>query len=97
VHGVIAAARKGAGAKPLTERIARLISASAEEIQAAQQVTTAVTSLPMACDTCRWTPNRVREADLAALAAEWGVERFVDQLRRALDSADDTASQEGDR
>jgi 5'-3' exonuclease len=92
LDAVLTAARGGAGAKPLTERIAGLITTSASQLEAAHRVATAVTSLPMACETFRWTADRVREAELTEHAAEWGVERFVDRLRGALQAADDAAS-----
>lgn len=89
---VIAAARKGSGAKPLTDRIAGLITAAAQDLESAHHVATAVTSLPVACAESHWTRDHMHAAELADLAAQWGVERFVDRLRGALEATDDTPS-----
>lgn len=66
--------------KPLTPRLAERIIEGQDYIHRAQKVVTAETELPIP-ESGKAIPSEPQDPDkLASLAAEWGVERFVDQL-----------------
>lgn len=89
LDAVIAAAQSDAIVKPLTPRIASRIDPLA--LDAARQVTTAVTTLPVTHPS-PWNPDRVDAATLGVTAADWGVETSVEQLLDSLHRLHDAAA-----
>lgn len=81
LEGVLSAARSGRFERPLTARLAASLLEHEEALRAARTVSTAVTTLelPSPSQLPASPPN---PAALDALAAEWGVARFLPPLNR---------------
>lgn len=74
---------------PLTPRNAGTLCEHADALRAARTVATAVTTLNISSSAGARRPTRPRL--LSKVAAEWGVESLVDELRAALDAHDNTS------
>jgi 5'-3' exonuclease len=89
LDGVLSACGSDAIQRPLTPRIKSNINPSA--LQAAKLVTTARKDLPLATQR-PWSPDRMSDATRDELADEWGVQRQVTDLVKALEAANNTTS-----
>jgi 5'-3' exonuclease len=84
VDGIVSAAREDAAARPLTPRLAAAVLAHEDSLARTTRVAQVVRDLPLPARQAM-LPREPRAADvLAALTAEWGVARQVDDLRAAL-------------
>ena len=89
LDALVAAAHAEPVVRPLTPRIAERLRQAHEELGRARAVTTAVRDLPLpgpVPSTGAWVTD---EPALADVAERWGVERQVEQVRRAVVALDD--------
>lgn len=87
LDGILRAAHEGSA--QLTPRIASILRENEDSLRAARTVATAVDTLAIPPSVC--SRARIRPRLLAQLAAEWGVERPIADLRAALEAYDNSA------
>jgi 5'-3' exonuclease len=76
--------------KPLTPRLAAIVSSHADDLRRAREVAEVVTDIQVSAEP--WSPARVRPRVLDRLAREWGVERYIAGLTDTLQTQYDAAS-----
>jgi 5'-3' exonuclease len=81
---VLDAARQEPAVRPMTARLAAALLESADAAQRALQVARVVPTLPLPAIRAALPEQAADAPRLAALAAEWGVQRQVDDLQAAL-------------
>jgi 5'-3' exonuclease len=95
VDGILAAAREPVAARPLTPRLAAALLAHEDSLARTERVARVVRDLPLP-STAVALPREPHSPDaLAALAAEWGVQRQVADLQAALRRQGEAAPSDG--
>ena len=84
VDGILAAAREPTPVRPLTPRLAAALLAHEDSLARTLRVAQVVRDLPLPAGVAPVPREPVASDEVAALTAEWGVQRQVDDLRGAL-------------
>jgi 5'-3' exonuclease len=84
VAGILAAARQSSPERPLTPRLAAALLSHEDGLARTTRVAEVVRDLPLPALTAPLPPDPHAPDVLAALTAEWGVQRQVDDLQAAL-------------
>jgi 5'-3' exonuclease len=84
VDGILAAAREPALARPLTPRLAAALIEYEDSLARTVQVARVARDLPLPAQEVALPRAAHAPGDLAALTAQWGVQRQVDDLQAAL-------------
>ncbi len=86
LDGLYTAVDAGIFTKPLTPRVAEKIRLGADYLEAAREVITAETRLPISQWDFNIPTQPTHPKQLASVASKWGVEKFVKMLFQAVDA-----------